>query len=635
MIGRLLRKPLAVASLVWVLALIMLSVLAPLIAPYSPDQQDILHALEGPSRAHPLGTGVLGLDVWSRLLYGGRVTLVSTAISVAVYALVGLPAGLLAGYRGGLVDKVVLRLSEVAYAIPGTIMVLVVLAVRPNDETAAMVAVGLLAAPALARVVRSATIAVREELYIRAAVLSGLPDRLILRRHVLPTVMGTVIVHVALFATTAIVLETGLGFLGVGTRQVSWGELVAEASRNLGNQPWLLAPSGFVIITFILAFGLIGDGLRDANAEGYSVRQRAPRPVRRHRPPAAAAPPNAPADLTPNQRVIPAADALLAVEGLSIAFEVSGQIVTVVEDVSFAVAPGELVGIVGESGSGKSVTVAALLGLLRGTGRVTAGTMTFQGRRFDLADVKSLAGLRARRIALIGQDPMSGLDPAFTVRHQLAEVLKANTGLRGPALAERVLELLRAVSLPEPTAVAKSYPHQLSGGMAQRVSIAAALAGQPDLILADEPTTALDVTVQAEILDVLRSLGKAVLLVTHDWGLLVDLCQSGIVMYAGQVVEQGSVADIVADPRHPYTLGLLRSNPYFAQPGRPLPAIPGLVLPPDRWPAGCHFAERCPLVGPACLADPIPLGPAAGRLGWTRCLFQSQVAGLEEREARP
>ncbi|MDR1354673.1 MAG: dipeptide/oligopeptide/nickel ABC transporter permease/ATP-binding protein [Propionibacteriaceae bacterium] len=626
MIVRFFRKPLAVVSLLWVLTLLLLAIAAPLVAPYAPDQQDILHTLEGPSAAHPLGTGVLGLDVLSRLLYGGRITFLSTAISLVAYLIIGVPVGLLAGYRGGVTDKIILRVSDVAYAIPSTVIVLVVLAVRPNDETAAMIACGLMSAPSLARVVRSATISVREELFIRAAVVSGLTDSHILRKHVLPTVMGTVIVHAALFATVAIGLETGLGFLGVGTRQVTWGQLVAEASKNLGNQPWLLVPSGFVIISFILAFGLIGDGLRDAAAEGYSVRQ---------------LPTERPSNKTINTTTVVAdaefavTEPLLAVHNLSVAFDIGGQPVTVVAGVSFALRQGEVVGVVGESGSGKSVTIAAILGLLRGTGRVTSGTLQFAGREYDLADTKSLVSLRGGRIALIGQDPMSALDPVFTVRYQLAEVIRAHTELRGAALETRVIELLQAVRMPDPELVAKSYPYQLSGGMAQRVSIAAALAGDPQVILADEPTTALDVTVQAEILDVLRELGKSVVLVTHDWAVLAELAERAVVLYAGQVVEQGGITDIVTNAKHPYTLALLRSNPYFAEPGKPLPAIAGVVLPPQDWPIGCHFADRCPIARSECCATGVPLIGAPGRSGITRCLYPDDVSKMKRIEVVP
>ncbi len=644
MIRRFLRKPLAVVSAGWIVLLIVLSILAPWIAPHPPDFQDIANALQGPSPQHWLGTGELGLDVLSRLLYGGRITLLSTAISVGVYALVGVPLGLLAGYRGGFVDRTVLRVSEIAYAVPGAVIVLVVLAVRPGDETAAMIAMGLLAAPSLARIVRSATVNVREELYIRAATVSGLRDSVILRAHVLPVVLSTVIVNVALFATAAIGLETGLGFLGVGTRQVTWGQMVAEASRNIGIQPWLLVPSGFVIVSFILALGLIGDGLRDAAAEGHaavSTRARRRRAVDPDETATAALSQDA-----AQEQPHPAAtrdiettvdDPLLSLHDLTVAFASDGVSRDVVSHVSLSVARGEKVGIVGESGSGKTVTATALLGLLPGSGRVVTGELVVDGEAYDLREPDSLAGLRGRRIGMIGQNPISGLDPAFTVRSQLSEVVRANTTLRGKDVERRVHALLEEVRLPDPVGVARDYPHQLSGGMAQRVGIAAALAGEPDLILADEPTTALDVTVQAEILDVLRDLDAAVVLVTHDWGVLADLCTRAIVMYAGQVVEEGPIERIVSAPRHPYTAGLLRSNPHFARPGEPLPAIPGSVLAPEDWPIGCRFADRCPLAEAACRAAPVALVARDDGQGATRCLRQAEVGApdaLLVREGR-
>jgi peptide/nickel transport system permease protein len=633
MIRRLLRKPLFVASAGWILLLAVLSVLAPWIAPYGPAEQDLAHALEGPSARHLLGTGTLGLDVLSRLLYGGRITLVETLISITVYALAGIPAGLWAGYRGGWFDRVLLRTSDVAYAIPGSIIVLVVLAIRPGDETAAMITIGLLSAPSFARVVRSATLSVREQLYVRASLAAGLREPFIVLRHVLPAVRGTVIVHVALFGTAAIGLETGLGFLGLGTNQVTWGSLVSEASTNLGNQPWLLVPSGLLIVSFILSFGLIGDAVRDASAEGYTVVARTARARRRR--PGAAGDPARPAPDEPTAGAVVVAEPddvlveverpLLAVEGLTVAFDVEGRVTPVVSGVSFQVGAGQRVGLVGESGCGKSVTAMSLLGLLRGTGRVLAGAMTFDGTRYDLTDPRATAGLRGARIGLIGQDPVSGLDPCFTVGTQIDEVVRAHRGGSRASARERTLELLRLVQMPDPAAIAASYPHQMSGGMAQRVGIAAALAGEPELLLADEPTTALDVTVQAEILDVLRDLGMAVVLVTHDWGVLADLCERAVVMYAGQVVEDAPMDELVHRPRHPYTAALLRSNPHFARRGEPLPAITGQVLPPTAWPAGCRFAERCALATPRCLVAPVRLAARPDGQGGTRCLRAEAV----------
>jgi len=642
MIRRLLRKPLFCIAAGWILVLVGASVLAPWIAPYGPAEQDLGHALEGPTAEHWLGTGTLGLDVLSRLLYGGRITLVGTLISIAVYALVGIPAGLWAGYRGGLFDRILLRSSDIAYAIPGAIIVLVVLAIRPGDETAAMITIGILAAPSFARVVRSATLSVREQLYVRASQAAGLREPLIVLRHVLPAVRGTVIVHVALFATAAIGLETGLGFLGLGTNQVTWGSLVSEASTNLGNQPWLLVPSGFLIISFILSLGLIGDAVRDASAEGYAQVHRERRRGRAAADAAseavdalvAAAPSARPADeevaantpATARTDLVVAVDApLLVVSGLTVAFEIGGRTTPVVSGVSFQVGAGQRVGVVGESGCGKSVTAMALLGLLKGSGRVLSGEMTFDGVRYDLTDPGATAGLRGARIGVIGQDPISALDPCFTVGAQIAEVVRAHRGGSRAQARERTLELLRLVQMPDPVAIAASYPHQMSGGMAQRVGIAAALAGEPDLLLADEPTTALDVTVQAEVLDVLRDVGMAVVLVTHDWGVLVDLCERAVVMYAGQVVEDAPIDDLVQRPRHPYTAALLRSNPHLARRGEPLPAISGQVLAPTDWPTGCHFAERCPFAVPACSARAVPLLPRPDGAGGSRCVRAAEV----------
>lgn len=221
-----------------------------------------------------------------------------------------------------------------------------------------------------------------------------------------------------------------------------------------------------------------------------------------------------------------------------------------------------------------------------------------------------MRGIRGERIGWIAQDPIAGLDPSFTVVSQLSDAIRAHAGISRREAHARALDLLGRVRLPDPQSVATSYPHQLSGGMAQRVGIAAALASDPDLVIADEPTTALDVTVQAEILDLLRELreaGTAVLLVTHDWGVLADVCDRAVVMYAGQVVETATVAEMVTAPRHPYTAALLRANPVHARPGAPLPSIDGVVPTPGSWPGGCHFADRCPLVTAECTQAPVPL----------------------------
>lgn len=618
---RLLRKPLAVISLLWLATIVVACLLAPWIAPYGPEDQDLTQVLSAPTSEHWLGSGELGKDVLSRLLYGGRTTLLGVLISVTVFAVVGGIAGLVAGYKGGWIDRLVLRISDIVYSVPVVIVLLVVLAIFPGNESIAMVVLGLVGAPSLARILRSVTIGLREELYVRAARASGLSDALIMRRHVLPRLVGPLIVQLSLFGTAAVGLETGLGFLGLGVQSATWGTVVSEASENVGTQPWLLVPSGLLIITFILALGLLGDAVRDVTAERAAPRARkVRRGIRAKRP--------EPAHESAS---------LLAVRGLEVTFPVDGVDTPVVQGVDLDVSRGEVVGLVGESGCGKTVTASAVLGLLRG-GEITAGTVTFDGQQLVGASREDMRAIRGGRIGWISQDPISSLDPSFTVQSQLIDAIRAHQSVSRREAKARVRELLESVRLPDVERVARSYPHQLSGGMAQRVGIAAALACSPDLVIADEPTTALDVTVQAEILDLLRGLreqGTAVVLVTHDWGVLADLCDRAVVMYAGQVVETATVVDMVERPQHPYTEALLAANPHQAEAGSALKSIEGTVPPPGSWPAGCHFADRCPLVTAECRTAPVALAlapdqpveaelsTAAARM--TRCLHAEQM----------
>jgi peptide/nickel transport system permease protein len=619
-LARLLRKPLGVIALGWLSVVVAASVLAPLIAPYGPDDQDLEHVLSAPVSGHWLGTGVLGRDVLSRLLHGGQITLLGVLISCAIYLAVGVPSGVLAGYLGGSVERVVLRIADVVYSVPVIIVLLVVVAIFPNNEYAAMVALGLLAAPGLARVVRSVTQGLRHELFVRAAQVSGLGPLTIMRRHIVPRVAGTVVVQLSLFAAGAVLLETGLGFLGVGSKEATWGGAIAEASQNIGTQSWLLVPSGLLVITFILALGLLGDAVRDVMAEEYG--QARPTAARRQAA-------GAEASAAPVEN-----GALLSVRGLTVGFHRGGVDVPVVTDVDFEVRPGEAVGILGESGCGKSVTARSILGLLPGTGHVTAGSIVFEGRDLLDASHDQLRAVRGGRIGWISQEPINSLDPTFTIGSQLVEAIRAHRTCSRKEAHARALELLEIVRLPDPAATAAKYPFELSGGMAQRAGIACALAADPVMLIADEPTTALDVTVQAEILDLLRDLqagGMAIILVTHDLGVLSDLCERAVVMYAGEVVETARVAELVAGPQHPYTAALLAANPHDAVPGAPLRAIEGAVPSPEQWLHGCRFANRCPLVERRCEAAAVPLLDFDDRR--TRCVRRDAlVLAVREKE---
>jgi peptide/nickel transport system permease protein len=549
--------------------------------------------------------------------------MIGVAEAVFVSLALSLPIGLVAGYVGGWFDRAVSWWTDLMFALPGLAIILVVLSVFPQSMLAAMVTLGVLSAPGTARVIRSVTLPVREELYIAAAQVSGLTRPYIIARHVMPRIVGQVIVLTSLFAAGALLAQGGLAYLGliVPVPAPSWGGMVGEGIHDIILQPWLIWPPGIAMTLTVLAFGLLGDAVRDLTADTWTTTSTASR--KRTPPPLAPVPDAAGPDRAATST------ALLSVEGLKVAFPGAAGPVPVIDDVSFDVDAGEVVGLMGESGCGKTVTAMSLLGLLPGSGVITGGRIVFDGRDLTRLPTSALRRIRGKEIALISQEPMASLNPVYRVGWQIMLRLRVHHGMSRGAANARMLELLRQVHLPDPQTVARRFPHELSGGMAQRVAIARALAGDPKLLIADEPTTALDVTIQAEILELLRELQRqrrmAILLVTHDWGVIADLCDRAVVMYAGQIVERASLTSIFATPLHPYTEALLASNPHHAEHGVALRTIPGTVPSPGSWPTGCHFHPRCGYATSTCSQQLIPLEhPRTGRE--TRCIRHDQLA---------
>ncbi|MET8080356.1 dipeptide/oligopeptide/nickel ABC transporter permease/ATP-binding protein [Streptomyces sp. NPDC005303] len=558
------RRPLTAAALVVVLTVTVAVILAPLLAPHPPLAQDLLHARGGPSAGHPLGTDDLGRDVLSRLLYGGRPALLGVAIAVIVYMFLGMCLGVLAGYLRGWTDRVIVALMDVMLSVPVVILMLAVLAIFSQSNVAAMITLGVLSSAGLARVIRSSCIALREELFVDAAKVSGLSSARIMARHIFPGLVGLLLVQVCLFSGIALMVQTGLGFLGLATPPPapSWGGMVGEASQVMQQTPYLLFVSGGLIGLMSVAFGLLGDGLRDLDQDrkrgtgGGRSRRPVPVTIARHTAEVSDTPPD---------------EGVLAVRDYSIAFATAQGPRTVVDSISFTVNAGEIFGLVGESGSGKTVTGLSLLGLLAPGGTVTSGSAWLAGARITGLPERELQRIRGSEIALVSQEPMVALDPYFTVGSQLGEVIRRTGTVSGgkAAVQQRIRELLTSVHLRDPDDVARRHPHELSGGMLQRVAIAMALAGSPKVLIADEPTTALDVTVQAGVLDLLRTLrderGMAIVLITHDLGVVADSCDRAIVMEKGRIVEEGSVEDIFYRPEHPYTRKLIESTPNIAR----------------------------------------------------------------------
>jgi oligopeptide/dipeptide ABC transporter ATP-binding protein len=327
--------------------------------------------------------------------------------------------------------------------------------------------------------------------------------------------------------------------------------------------------------------------------------------------------------------------ALLQIENLCTYFYGEGSVARAVDGVTFAIAPGETVGLVGESGSGKSVTALSILRLVRPPGRIEPGSrMVFEGQDLATLDERALRSIRGARISMVFQEPMTALNPVFTVGEQIAEVVRIHAHASRREAWDRAVEMLKTVGIPSPEQRAREYPHQMSGGMRQRVVIAMALVMNPALVIADEPTTALDVTIQAQILELLDDLqkqfGTSILLITHDLGVVAETVSRVLVMYGGEIVEEADVKTLFADPHHPYTEGLLAAMPRLGESHERLRTIPGTVPPPTRWPSGCRFHDRCPYAWERCTTEHPPLYQI-GAAHSSRC----HLAEEPDRRAHP
>ncbi|MET8976405.1 dipeptide/oligopeptide/nickel ABC transporter permease/ATP-binding protein [Streptomyces sp. NPDC004539] len=570
---RLLRDPLAVTCLAVLLLVALASLCAPLLTSQDPVRSALDDTLAPMSSAHPLGGDGVGRDVLARLLYGGRSSLLGALVAVSVALLLGVPAGLLAGYYRRWFDALASWVANLLMAVPAIILLLVVMSVSGQQTYLAMAVFGVLLSPGVFRLIRASVISVREELYVDAARVSGLADPRIVRRHILPVVQAPTIIQAANMFGLGIIIQSGLEFLGLGSAsEASWGAMLNDAFANIYNKPVLLLWPGLAITVTVAASGLFGNALRDALDGGGTTTRTRKRPSSAVSPPQR---PDTPAD----------PDALLTVDALTVSYPTAGGEKTVVDGVSLSVRRGEVLGLVGESGSGKSQTAFAVLGLLPPDALVGAGRLEFDGQELTGLNRAAMNRYRGRRIAYVPQEPMSNLDPSFRIGAQLAEPVRRHRGLSAKAARAEVLNLLEQVGIADPARVYASYPHQISGGMAQRVLIAGAVSCDPDLLIADEPTTALDVTVQAEVLDLLRTLQHerrmGMILVTHDFGVVADICDRVAVMRDGRIVESAPADRLFADPQHAYTRMLLDSTLEGTEPRPALTSVPAQRTAPE------------------------------------------------------
>lgn len=566
LLHRLRRRPVGFSALLFLALVALIAVIGPWISPQDPNKAALGLVLSPASASHPLGADSAGRDVLSRLLAATQVSIASALVALITALLIGVIAGLVAGYYSGWFDSVASWVTSLVMALPAMVVLLAARAVVGPSVWLAMVVFGILLSPAYFRLVYAAVTAIRNELYIDAARVSGLSDLRIISRHIPSVIRAPIIIQSAIIAGIAIAIQSGLEFLGLGDASVpTWGQMLNDAFTNIYKAPMLMVWPSLAISLTCIALTLLANAMRDELERTVITRRPTKSAARRS---AAAATQQSPSDdetiVHPEDPVtaLKLLEPVLTVQNLRVGYsQADGSTIEVVRGVSLEVRKGEIHGLIGESGSGKTQTAFSLLGLLPAGGRVTGGTIDYEGTSLQGASERVYKGIRGRRIGYIPQEPMSNLDPSFKIGSQLVQPLRLNLGLSKKEATERALALLERVGIPNPKRTFDAYPFEVSGGMAQRVLIAGAVSTDPDLIIADEPTTALDVTVQAEVLDLLRDLqherGMAMLLVTHNFGVVADLCDRVTVMQNGLFVEQGPVRTILNRPSHPYTQSLL------------------------------------------------------------------------------
>ncbi|MFH8494658.1 dipeptide/oligopeptide/nickel ABC transporter permease/ATP-binding protein [Streptomyces coeruleorubidus] len=602
------RLPLLSKAAVCFLAVVMLlALLAPLLAPHDPlDQQPPVDGTGHPSAGHWMGQDSLGRDILSRLMYGARWSLAIGLGATGLALVVGALLGAVAATSRKAVDETLMRCLDVVMAFPGIALAAVLVAVFGGGITVLICAIAFLFTPPVARVVRANVLDQYGEDYVTAERVIGARTPHIVLKHVAINCAAPVLVFCTVQVAEAIVFEASLSFIGAGVRppDPSWGSVIADGKNMvLTGGWWATVFPGLLMLVTVLSLNILSEGVSDAWAAPSAREVDVPEDDRLQAPEPGSGEvvrlpglTEAARRLRARARQLPRdGQPVLAVENLTIGFDQRHGGVDIVDGISFEVHPGEVLGLVGESGCGKSLTALAVMGLQPKGARV-GGQVRFNQRDLLAEPMRVRRRLLGHEMAMIYQDALSSLNPAMTIRAQLKQVVRRG-GRRGPA------ELLTMVGL-DPGRTLRSYPHELSGGQRQRVLIAMALSRDPKLIVADEPTTALDVTVQAQVIELLlrlrEELGFALILVSHDLALVADVTDRVAVMYGGQIVEIGVTADLVEAPAHHYTRGLLGSVLSLESAQERMTQIKGVVPSPADFPAGCRFADRCPRASDVC-----------------------------------
>jgi oligopeptide/dipeptide ABC transporter ATP-binding protein len=607
------RKPMALVGLLMLLTVIIMAMFAPALAPYDPYARVAFEAdliLAPPNAEHLLGTDDVGKDVLSQIIYGARISLLVGFLGSIMSLLIGTTIGIVAGYYGGRLDQFLMRFVDFLMVIPGLPLMLVIIAVLGRGLDKIILVIGLLYWTYTSRLVRSLVISLKERQYILRVRSLGASHTHIIFGHIFPQVVPLIVAQGVLSVSNAIISESVLSFLGLGDPlAISWGSMLNFAFARAVTRGgwWFLLPPGFAIVWVSLSVILIGTALEEI----FNPR------LRTHHLFDARKMVQTPASIATLHT-----DALLSVQNLSIDYLTeNGTALHAVEDVSFDLQPGRSIGLVGESGCGKTTVMLALLRLLPESGRITNGQIRFINNNVLQKTEAQMCGIRWADLSIVFQGAMNALNPVRTVESQIIEAMLHHKTVATKEQARiRAAELLNLVGIaPQRSA---QYQHQYSGGMRQRAVIAMALACNPKIIIADEPTTALDVMIQAQIIELLKKLRKelnlSLIMVTHDLGVVAEVCDDVLVMYGGKVAEYAPSEIIFNRPEHPYTQRLLQAFPDISNPAATLASIPGVPPQLDALPIGCRFHPRCQLVQPICLeTQPHPLALQSGH--WVAC----------------
>ncbi|KQV78048.1 peptide ABC transporter ATP-binding protein [Nocardioides sp. Root122] len=604
-----LTTPVGLTAAVLLVAVAVLTVLGPVLWGTSADAVDTRDVLATPSPEHWAGTDNLGRDILARTLVATRLSMVLAVCAITVAVAAGLLLGAAPYLLGGRAGRLVSAAVNVAVAFPGLLLALFFAVVFGVGATGAVMAVGLAGAPVFARLTQTLVAQVAGRDYVSAARVAGVGRLRILLRHVLPNIAEPLVVNATIGAGGALLAFSGLSFLGLGVQSPAydWGRLLYDGISAIYVNPAAALAPGLAVLLAGLAFNLFGESV----AKGFGVPVLVGAPELRSRGRAAAAAADAPTgtDGDPDEA---ADDVVLEVRDLEVVFPTATGTVRPVRGVSFDVRRGEAVGVVGESGSGKSLTALAVSRLVSEDGTVRAGRLRFLDQDLTAPDSPALRRMLGTSLAMVFQDPMTSFNPTRRIGRQLAEVATEHQGLGRAEALGRAVDRLDSVRIPDAGRRARQYPHEFSGGMRQRAMIGMGLMGTPSLVVADEPTTALDVTVQQQVLDLLAEIRAAddvaLVLISHDVTVVAEVCDRVLVMYAGRIVEDVSAAGLATRAQHPYTRALVAAVPHMdTDLDQPLATIPGRPVDPAEVPAGCAYAARCPLADARCRAEDPPL----------------------------